>query len=814
MSWRIGRRFGLKQALAAGSALAPLCGFASAALAQTPQQQNPPAQQQAQDEEALRQDVIVVSARRREESLIDVPIAVTAFSGDQLEKIGATNVTSLNEIVPNVTFEVSRNTNSTLTPFIRGVGQQDPVAGFEQGVGVYLDDIVFNRPQGAVLDLYDVERIEVLRGPQGTLYGRNTIGGAVKYVTKRLGEEPEFTARLTGGNFGQFDAFGKFALPLLDDTPIGDVRLGGAIAYFSRNGFGENLFLGIDNGNRDVLGGRLSLEWLPTEDVFVRITGDWTDDNSILQQGSRLIPAAFQVNPDTGAPFEVLDSVFDTFAGLNNPTADTVNRGLSLQVEWEVNENITLKSITGYRDNFSALPEDFDSLPAADVDVPVIFEDDQFTQEVQVLVNAGRFNGLVGAFYINANAFNAFDVILAQLGSVVGLPGLNAFTLGDVDTESWAIFGDFTFDITESLSLSFGGRFTSDQRTALVFGQTLLGGFSEAFGGTATPLLTDTNFVGQETFSEFTPRVSLAWSPSPNHNLYVSYAEGFKGGGFDPRGNASVAPDFDGDGIVGVNFATGIANDPSDVQDFFLFEPEEIATYEVGYKSSFFGGRLNQSSAFFFSNYNNVQIPGSVGIDSDGDGLFDSFVGITSNAAEARIFGVEFEGNATLLQDALRAGDRLNVQWGLGYINAEFEEFINAFGDDIADLATFQNTPRYTFSTTFTYTTPLKLFGLAGSISLLPTISYRSTTNQFEISTAALDQPAYVIFNTGLVWTSDNGRLTLSLQGRNLTNTEYIVAGFDFVDDVTFAPQLGLDGILTAFFGPPRQFFGSIEVNF
>jgi iron complex outermembrane receptor protein len=129
---------------------------------------------------------IVVTARRRAETLKDVPIAVTAITGAQLAKSGAIDITDVAQSAPNVTLEVSRGTNSTLSAFIRGVGQQDPVAGFEQGVGIYLDDVYLNRPQGAVMDIYDVERIEVLRGPQGTLYGRNTIGGAVKYVTRRL----------------------------------------------------------------------------------------------------------------------------------------------------------------------------------------------------------------------------------------------------------------------------------------------------------------------------------------------------------------------------------------------------------------------------------------------------------------------------------------------------------------------------------------------------------------------------------------------------------------------------------------------------
>ena len=142
----------------------------------------------AQDQTAGDGD-IVVTARRREENLLDVPIAVTAYSGEALEQSGAIDITDISDTTPNVTIENSRATNSTLSAFIRGVGQQDPVGGFEAGVGIYLDDVYLNRPQAAVLDIYDVERIEVLRGPQGTLYGRNTIGGAIKYVTRRLPDD-------------------------------------------------------------------------------------------------------------------------------------------------------------------------------------------------------------------------------------------------------------------------------------------------------------------------------------------------------------------------------------------------------------------------------------------------------------------------------------------------------------------------------------------------------------------------------------------------------------------------------------------------
>ena len=164
----------------------------------------------AQDAPVARSSVtgleeVTVTARRREESLQDVPIAVSAFSAERIQAIGAQDITWLQQSTPNLTLQVARGTNSTLIAFIRGIGQQDPLWGFEPGVGLYVDDVYVARPQGAVLDIYDIERLEVLRGPQGTLYGRNTIGGAIKYVTRPLGDEARLDTKLTLGTYAQHD---------------------------------------------------------------------------------------------------------------------------------------------------------------------------------------------------------------------------------------------------------------------------------------------------------------------------------------------------------------------------------------------------------------------------------------------------------------------------------------------------------------------------------------------------------------------------------------------------------------------------------
>src|SRR5688572_12396566 len=191
------------------------------ALAQETEQVAAEAKEAAEAADTEGTNDVVITARRRNEILQDVPVAVTAYSGEALEAQGALDITDIGDTTPNVTLEASRATNSTLTAFIRGVGQQDPVAGFEQGVGIYLDDVYLNRPQAAVLDIYDVERIEVLRGPQGTLYGRNTVGGAIKYVTRRIRTDgPHVSARANLGTYKQADLILSGSAPITPELRI------------------------------------------------------------------------------------------------------------------------------------------------------------------------------------------------------------------------------------------------------------------------------------------------------------------------------------------------------------------------------------------------------------------------------------------------------------------------------------------------------------------------------------------------------------------------------------------------------------------
>ncbi len=723
---------------------------------------------------------ITVTARRREESLQDVPLAISAISGDQLENVGAPDIVAVAQTVPNLTLEVSRGTNTTLTAFIRGVGQQDPVAGFEAGVGLYIDDVYLNRPMAAVLDVYDVERVEVLRGPQGTLYGRNTIGGAIKYVTRPLSDEPEARVRLSVGSYSQFDAVLSGSMPVSET-----LRVGGSIATFNRDGFGDNIVVGgIENYNKEMLAGRIRVEWDATDDISFILTGDFSQDDSDPKQGHRLT-----VSNITGEP--ILDDVYDTRAGLNTPTQYVDSLGGALTMQWDINDQWTLKNILAHRVDDSVSPIDFDSLQSPDLDVPVIYDNEQFSEELQLLYSGEKLNGLVGFYYLDANAYNYFDVLLGLTGDVIGLPGLNANTIGDVDTESWSVFADFTYDLNDVVSLSLGGRYTSDERTSTVFRQTFIGGFSAPFGGSGVSIATTSDFLGSEEFTEFSPRASISWAPTDRHNVYFSYSEGFKGGSFDPRSQTTAAPDLDGDGDI----------DDEDIFNFMIFQPETVRSYEIGAKSAWGeGGALTTNIAIFVADYEDVQIPGSIGVDTNNDGIDDSFLGVTSNAGEANIDGIEFEG-------VWRINDSWSLSAAVGVLSADYIEFIDAFGQDVAGERVFQNTPKLTHSGTLTYESPMTLFSRDGTFSVLGSWSYRDKTSQFEVPIPLLDEGSYSLYDLSFVWASDDGRWRAGIHGRNLTDEEYKVAGYNF-------PSLGLEGTVTAFYGFPRTITGTVQVSF
>ena len=773
----------LKAALLGGAALTLFT--ATGALAQNAPASPPPAtpeearqqnevlsQQTASDPvtEATQDDEdvegVVVTARRREESLQDVPIAVSAFSAERLERQGAQDITALQQITPNTTVQIARGSNTTLIAFIRGVGQQDPLPAFEPGVGLYIDDVYVARPQGAVLEIYDVQRIEVLRGPQGTLYGRNTIGGAIKYVTDKIGTEPEFFARGRLGSYNQRD------LILSGKAPLGGgFGIGAALASLNRDGFGKNLTTGAEHYDRDVLAGRLSLEYQPTDDLFFRLGYERVDDDSNARHGHREAPGLGLAT--VGG--EVLSNRYDTRAGLGD--ANSVETQMtSFLAQWSLNDRITLKSITAHRTGDTRTNIDFDGTPGAALDVPATYDDEQLTQEFQLLYEGDRIQGVIGAYYLDGEANNSFDTIL-------GIANLTVGSINNLTTTSFAVFADVSFDVTEQLAVSLGGRFTRDEKTGRIFRANFAAPGpdrrSPILGGTPrAPTLLRTDYTRSREDEQFTPRISATYEFNPALTGYVSYSKGFKSGGFDPRGDAIFTP--------------------ATVEGF---DPETVDAYEAGLKGSLLDRRLNFALAAFASEYQDQQVTSQQPIVSPGVGVA-SFV---DNVGQSTIRGFEAEAS-------WRPNEAILINGAFGYIDAQFEEFLRFDPTatpprlvDISHLVVFQNTPEYSAALSATITPPIP--AEMGVVQITPSISYRSRYSQFEFPNPLLDQAGYTLLDLTASYTTPSGRYRLGVEGRNLTDERYRIGGYNF-------PGATFGNTIIGFYGPPRTFTASFEVRF
>lgn len=718
------------------------------------------------------EDVVIVSARKRQEDLHDVPMSISILRGREVEKSGVPDLVQLGSAMVNTTLKVTRGTNTTLAAYIRGIGTEDPLAGFESGVGVYIDDVYLNRPQGAVLDVYDIERVEVLRGPQGVYYGRNTIGGAIKYVTKRLGNEPYLKVKGYAGNFRQRD------LILSASTPINPyVKLGASVGVLTRDGFGKNFFSGEENYDKDIVVGRFSLESSIGDNVLFRFTADETEDNSSPRSGRRFLLQEGEIP---------LSSVYDTRAGSSQSDHPIRGNYVSIngyagQLEWFATPELTVESLTAYRRDSSESTIDFDSLPEAILGTAVLYQNRQFSQEFRFNLATDRAQYLLGAYYLNARSFNAFDVELDQIST--GFGG-GVFTLGDVDLSSLATFFSASFRIREDVETSFGWRYTTEEKRVEIERNSFLVDIEETFispyfGGNAVPLLTEPvldengnevapRFRGIRKDAELTLSANISWQPEDDINLYFSYSSGFKPGGFDPRGDYSQQEVRKG------------------------FSPETVDVYEVGLKARDPNVGLTANISVFHNDYRNVQIAGSIPTDSNDDGVSDSFIGAVTNAARAKISGAEF-----LIEWQLTEAHRANLD--IGVISSRYTTYIGR-GEDLSQFFLFANTPNMSMS--LNLLSEFSVWG--GGVTQSIGVSFRSESWLAESPQDELRVGAYALFNASLVWENYDESWEVGFYGRNLTNEAYKTGAYYF-------PDLAVG---SAYYGDPRTFTLSLTRAF
>jgi iron complex outermembrane receptor protein len=752
------------------SSIALACG-ASALPAMAQQADN------TAEKEAGKLEVINVTARRTVESLQSVPVALTSVGEEELRNKGISVITEIQQFSPNTTLQTSRGTNNTLTAFIRGIGQQDPLWGYEPGVGIYLDDVYIARPQGAVLDLLDVERIEVLRGPQGTLYGKNTIGGAVKYVTKEMRGDTAFNASATVGSYSQKDIKVTGQIPLIEDT----LYLGVGFANLTRNGFGTYLQSALpnqdlENYNKDLWSARINLEYRPTDDLFIKFGWDKTQDDSNAKGGYRLLPSLL-----TNAP--VPSNRFDSYTSL--PTTNEVQlEGYNLTVRYNVSDDLELKYVASDRDSYSPTNIDFDNTALDIFDVPAEYIDENKTHEIQATYKQDSFSIVGGLYYYDGESCGNFDAILGVFGRSLGLPGLTREVTGCNNSESYAAYTQGTFDITDKLSLTVGARYTNEEKTAFVNNALVyssvypssdwIPGYVRPEGELVARVLgTDTNgddvldAPKTQSWNRFTPRVGLEYQMDKDTMFYASYGQGFKSGTFNPRATINEE---------GVN-------------------PEIVDSFEIGMKKDW-SSQFRTNVTYFTYDHKDRQYI-AVGDAGDGTDLNQTL----QNAAETAGDGIEAELTYV-------ASDNLTFNVALGYLDFEIKK-----NNVIPPLIGLSNTPEYTanFGANYLMETDIGTFIFNANYYV------REDYLLFETS-ELLAQDGYGMLNLSVMWESNEGDWYASLHGKNLSDEEYLVGGYNFVGepDVNgdLTPGLGGDTTLIGYYGDPRTVHLTVGYRF
>ncbi len=723
---------------------------------------------------------VVVTARKREESLQDTPVAVSAFTANELKLRNIKSTDKLGDVTPNLTFDSnapSGGMNSSSQIFIRGIGQTDFTAVTDPGVGLYVDGVYYSRSIGGSLDFLDMERIEILRGPQGTLFGRNTIGGAVSLHTKRPAEEFGGSVALEIGD----DDMRNITADL--DMPISDTLLSKlSVSSRKRDGYVKRVFDGKELGDDDVLSARLALQWMPSDTLDVFFTADYTKEREqgapssslgVNDQGTFamltnvfLIPTC-PLGPPPGPPGPARDT-------MNNPNCLNFSRnkgpyvsegtapvaseldffGFSLTATWELSENITVKSITAYRDMDSFSARDADNTEYQVFHTQDFFEHDQLSQELQFsgLALDGTLKWLVGLYYFEEEADNPNPVEFP-------VPFVGNFTSGgQTDNDNFAVFGQATWDMTDQLHLTLGLRFTDETKRFSPYSFIPEGGFYVK-GGPGSPAVrfydcptgTEPGCVTagrlftpgdrlipegeyEESFDDWTPMVNIAYDLTDEVMIYLTYSEGFKSGGFDQRFN--------------VEFLDGPTS----------FDPETATTYEIGMKSSWLDNRMRLNIAAFFTDYEDQHII-----------VREGFAPVTFNAGESEIQGFE-------LETSFVPTDAWMLQATVGYIDAEYSKLdptviANGGIDTGSSLA---QTPEWSTNLGVAYTTELGDWG-----TLTPRVdwSYKSESYNDAINTPQLRQGSYHLLNASVSFLSADEAWEVVLSGRNLHSELYLMTG-------------------------------------
>jgi iron complex outermembrane receptor protein len=730
--------------------------------------QTPPDTATTDDAEAI--ESVIVTARRRAESLQDTPVAMTALSADALERQQVISTTDLDKVAPNIQFHsygTLTGNNSAAQVFIRGIGQSDATPAVDPGVGVYIDDVYMGRAVGAAMEFRDIASVQILRGPQGTLFGRNTIGGAVLLTSNEPGTDAGNSVRVGLGDDNLREAFGAFDLPLGGDW---SARL--ALGMRQRDGYVTRVFDGKDLGDENMRTGQVAVKWQPSDAVKVTLRGDYTkeDENGSpfvfreMNETATFVGAASQAagcpnmldplpppvrvgplaDPRCGNDAQALGEFRN---GGTYPSSSTLeNRGGSLVASWDVNDVFSLKSITADRRLEWTGTRDADNTPLLILHTNYSSESEQFSQELQAVIDTSRLDGVIGAYYFDEDSY---DRLLVPLGN----PGTSYDTQRvSMDSEARAAFTEWTFKFTEALSATAGIRYTKETKglQSVMFNvspatapepaqPTALCPFAGPPPTQTGCLFLSTNRFARD-FSATTKSASVQYRFNESVMTYLSWSEGFKSGGFNQRYNAAPP-----------------GNAP------ISFGAETAESFEIGFKLDPLDS-LRINVAAFSTDYDDIQMTYRLGV-----------VPLLFNAGVASIDGGEIE-----LEFAPTEDFRLDAS--LGYLDAKFDSITPPppFGP-VNPTATATLTSRLPFTPEFQGHLGLSYTFHPGSNWLLtPRVDISYTDDQFfdaGNSPEIAQDEAITLFNASLALVSADDKWRFVLGGSNLSDELYPVAG-------------------------------------
>lgn len=708
--------------------------FATAAQAQQASSSGEAQDSEVEQESAAGQiGEIVVTATRREERLQDVPIAISAYGAAELAAAGAQNVQDLGNLTPGLTIA---NQSAGITPFIRGVGAVDNTVGQESAVAVYVDGVYYPSVYASLFSLNNIERIEVLKGPQGTLFGRNATGGLIHVFTR----DPRRGQRTMSGSisYGNYDTVRAHAYVAsgLSDTLAMDIAL---VKSYQGKGFGRNVTLDRDvgfMGNDSAI--RSKLVWTPTDSTTIKLAGDYS-----LTTGSDL-GAAKSFLPGSVSTLDGLPGTpgFHNVRGGAVEYIDTEQWGASLGITHDFG-GISIVSLSSIRDSEVKQVFDNDATPIVFLDAYIDSQKTRtYMQELQILSDpSSPVRWIAGAFFLDDSSAFADPLGLGLIGGAVGT---GALIKNRIKTRSYSAFGEVTVPLGQRTEVTAGARWTSDKRS--ISGRTDILDIPSPDG----EIILSVPSVSQS-FTENKP----TWRFVLNHKFtdrvmaYASYNRGFKSGNFNTV-SAADAP----------------------------FRSETVDAFEVGLKSQLFDNRVRFNAAAFYYSYRNLQL--SV--------LSGSFL-TTTNAANSKIKGIDVDGEWAVT-------DNLRLRFGAALLDTKFDEFPNAqcsrrepngvtvqFACD-ASGNQLTRSPKTTFNLSPSYTID------TGAGRFDATLNYVYNSGYFWEPDNRLKEPAYSLLSAQIGWTDPTDTYGLKLFGKNLTNTDYTLwtVAFALGDEYAAAP--------------------------